>query len=111
MKVSREESSSWLVTGLGEAAVIALSLEGFFFSSTAASGGVSWWSGRLPGSDGDAREPSTMLASFQLPGLACFGGIFLSLSLPNDWGRGVTDFLVEATLMVASSSGRVEEGG
>jgi len=76
-----------LVTGLGEAAVIALSLEGFFFSS------------------------STILASFQLPGLACFGGIFLSLSFPNDWGRGVTDFLVEATLMVASSSGRVEEGG
>ena len=110
MKVSREDSSSWLVTGLGEAAVIALSLEGFFFSSTAASGGVSW-SGRLQGSDGNAREPSTILASFQLPGLACFGGIFLSLSFPNDWGRGVTDFLVEATLMVASSSGRVEEGG
>jgi hypothetical protein len=31
-KVSREASSSWLVTGLGDAAVIALSLD-FFFSS------------------------------------------------------------------------------
>jgi hypothetical protein len=45
------------------------------------------------------------LASFQLPGLACFGGAFLSLILPNAWGlEGVTDFLIEATLMVASSS-------
>ena len=52
------------------------------------------------------------LASFQLPGLACFGGGFLSLILPKDCGRGVTDFLVEATLMVASSSaGREKEGG
>jgi hypothetical protein len=51
------------------------------------------------------------LASFQLPGLACFGGAFLSLSLPNDWGFGVADFLVEATLMVASSSVGVDEGG
>ena len=40
MKVSREESSSWLVTGLGEAALIALSLEGFFFSSAVANGGL-----------------------------------------------------------------------
>jgi len=52
------------------------------------------------------------LASFQLPGLACFGGAFLSFILPNACGReGVTDFLVEATLMVASSSVAARKGG
>lgn len=51
------------------------------------------------------REPSMTAASFQLPGLTCFGGGFLSLILPKACEReGVTDFLVEATLIVASSS-------
>jgi hypothetical protein len=52
------------------------------------------------------------LASFQFPGLACFGGAFFSLILPNACGReGVTDFFIEATLMVASSSVAVEQSG
>ena len=54
------------------------------------------------------RKPSRTVASFQLPGLACFGGALRSLILPVDCGRGVTDFLVEATLMVASSSADIE---
>lgn len=52
------------------------------------------------------------VASFQLPGLTCFGGAFRSLILPNACDReGVTDFLVEATLMVASSYVTDRQGG
>jgi hypothetical protein len=62
--------------------------------------------------NGEYGKPSRTLASFQLPGLACFGGALRSFILPNDCGReGVTDFLVEATFMVASSSVVAEKAG
>lgn len=61
-----------------------------------------------PGLNRDC-APSIIFPSFQFPGLICFGGAFFSLILPNRAGRdGVTDFLVDATLMVASSSVRGE---
>jgi hypothetical protein len=96
------------MTGLGDAAVMALSFD-FFLSSVGAGASDNQRLGygelvQVKG-NGSCGKPSRTAASFQLPGLACFGGAFRNFILPNDCGlEGVTDFLVEATLMVASSS-------